>query len=217
LNKTDITIVLDRSGSMLSVLDDAVNGFNQFIEDQKKVEGEATVTLVQFDTVHEVVYKGKKLEDVPSLDLQPRGFTALLDAVGKAIAEIGEHLKAMTEDDRPKQVIFVILTDGRENSSKEYSLQQVKQMIEHQTNVYKWQFVFLGANQDAIQVAGGMGISAGATMTYAATPEGTRDAFAAVSSGMSRYRMQGHSQAVGGRYFNQDERDKAEVQPEDNT
>ena len=156
---TDVTVVLDRSGSMQSCRDDAEGGLNTFIEEQKKQPGETLFTLVQFDTEYEFVHKGKPIRDVGPCELVPRGMTALLDAVGRAIAETGERLAAMPEPDRPGLVVFVIVTDGQENSSKEYTKPQIKEMIERQQNDYKWQFTFLGANQDAFAEAHGIGIA----------------------------------------------------------
>lgn len=155
---TDITVVLDRSGSMNSCQKDSEGGLNAFIEQQKKEPGRAIFSLIQFDTVYEFVHKGVDIQTVGHCPLVPRGGTALLDAVGRAIVETGERLNKMAEADKPGLVTFVILTDGEENSSREYKLEQIKQMIEHQTKTYNWQFLFLGANADAFAQARGMGI-----------------------------------------------------------
>ena len=120
-NLTDITVVLDRSGSMTTVMHDVTGGFDKFIEEQKKVQGEALLTLVQFDTEYEFVHKAKNIKDIPKLEFMPRGMTALLDAMGRAITETGERLRNMKEEDRPGKVICLIITDGQENSSKEYN------------------------------------------------------------------------------------------------
>jgi hypothetical protein len=155
---TDLTVVLDRSGSMHACRSDAEGGLNSFIARQKELPGECTFTLVQFDTVYEFVHKAIPLRTVPHCHLEPRGNTALLDAVGRAIVETGERLRTLPEADRPGLVVFVIITDGQENSSREYTKARVREMIEHQQNVYKWQFTYLGANQDAFAEAGSMGI-----------------------------------------------------------
>ncbi len=181
---TDITVVVDRSGSMASCRKDAVGGLNTFVEEQKKLPGDATFTLIQFDDKYEVVHNGIPLKDVPVCDLVPRGSTALLDAIGKGIATTGERLKAMPEDQRPGLVVFVILTDGEENASREYRNDQIKKMIEDQTNTYKWQFTYLGANQDAFTAAGNMGIVRGGTANYV----NTSAAFGGTSSKVSRMR-----------------------------
>jgi len=164
---TDITLVVDRSGSMEGIRDDAQGGVNSFIAEQAKAPGEALLTLVQFDTEYEFVHKGVPIRDVGKFELHPRGATALLDAVGRAVNETGERLARMAEADRPGLVIFVIVTDGQENSSREFNKQQVKEMIERQQNVYSWHFTFLGANQDAFAEAGNLGIKAAGVADFA--------------------------------------------------
>ena len=157
---TDITLVIDRSGSMEAIREDAEGGVNAFVREQAKHPGEALLTLVQFDTEYDFIHKGIPVKQVPAYKLVPRGSTALLDAVGRAINETGERLANMAEPDRPGLVIFVIVTDGEENSSHEFSKARIKQMIDQQQTKYSWQFTFLGANQDAFAEAGGMGIHA---------------------------------------------------------
>ena len=157
---TDITLVVDRSGSMEQVREDAEGGVNSFIAQQAKEPGEALLTLVQFDTEYEFLHKGVPISQVPKYELVPRGMTALLDAVGRAINETGERLAKMDEGDRPGLVVFVVMTDGLENSSKEFSKATIKEMIQRQQRQYNWHFTFLGANQDAFAEAGGMGIYA---------------------------------------------------------
>jgi hypothetical protein len=164
---TDITLVVDRSGSMQQIRSDAEGGVNAFIESQAREPGEALLTLVQFDTEYEFVHQGAPIGDVPKYQLVPRGSTALLDAVGRAINETGARLSAMPEAERPGLVIFVVMTDGLENSSREFSKAQVKEMIERQQSVYSWHFTFLGANQDAFAEAGGMGIHAAGAAQFA--------------------------------------------------
>lgn len=189
---TDISIVLDRSGSMESIRQDTIGGFNAFLQDQKTVPGEATITLVQFDDQFEVVYRAIALNDAPTLTAQtyvPRGSTALLDAIGRTIDETGQRLAALPEADRPEHVIFVILTDGEENSSRRYSPEKINEMIHHQREVYRWQFVFLGANQDAIMTASQLGIASGQALTFAASPAGTQAAVASVGKHVRAQRM----------------------------
>lgn len=190
-NYTDINIVLDRSGSMDAIKSDTIGGFNSFLKEQKNVAGEATITLVQFDDIYEEVYKAIPLANAPLLNNDtfiPRNMTALLDAIGKTIVETGKRLAAMSESERPEKVIFVILTDGLENASREYNIQHINEMISHQRNVYKWEFVFLGANQDAIATASNMGIAQANALTYAANADGTQNAFAAVAKNVAAYR-----------------------------
>lgn len=183
---TDITVILDRSGSMGACQQEAENGLNHFIESQKKEQGEALFTLVQFDTEYEFVHRGIPIKDVPHCSLVPRGMTALLDAVGRAINETGERLSKMPEDERPGLVVMVILTDGQENSSHEFKKGQIKQMIEHQQSVYSWQFTFLAANQDAFAEAGDLGIAAQATANF--RPTAAAKTFDMVGQSVSRMR-----------------------------
>lgn len=188
---TDISIVLDRSGSMDSVKLDTIGGFNSFLKAQKGVPGEATITLVQFDDIYEVVYEGIRLQDAPLLNDQtfvPRGTTALLDAIGRTINATGKRLATLPETERPEKVIFVILTDGYENASREFKVEQINDMIRHQRDVYAWEIVFIGANQDAITSASQMGIQAANALTYAANTVGTQQAFSSLTQNIAAYR-----------------------------
>lgn len=185
---TDITLVVDRSGSMADVREDAEGGVNTFIAEQAKEPGEALLTLVQFDTEYDFLHKGVPINEVPHYELHPRGMTALLDAVGRAINETGERLVAMGEQDRPGLVIFVVMTDGLENSSKEFTKAQIKEMIERQQNDYSWHFTFLGANQDAFAEAGAIGIHANGAATYA--PGRVAAAYGATLKKVARMRQQ---------------------------
>jgi hypothetical protein len=184
---TDITVVMDRSGSMQACRADTEGGFNSFVESQKKLPGSANLTLVQFDTEYDFVHRGVPIQNVPPFTLVPRGNTALLDAVGRAIVETGERLAALPEADRPGLVTFVIVTDGQENSSREFNLAQIREKITHQRDVYKWQFTFLGANSDAFADAGEMGIPMAATAQYAAHK--AQQAFDGASANVRRQRM----------------------------
>lgn len=190
-NYTDITIVLDRSGSMESVKDDTIGGVNQFLKSQQAVPGEATFSLVQFDNVIEDVAWGVALAEAQPLTDEtfvPRGSTALLDAIGQTIDRVGQRLAAMDESERPDKVIFVIVTDGQENASNRFSNRAIDGMIAHQRDHYAWQFLFLGANQDAIATAASMNISADSSLTYSGTPLGTRSAFGSLDGSIRRYR-----------------------------
>ncbi len=182
---TDITIVLDRSGSMEKVRQDTIGGYNSYIEAQQKLPGECMVSLVQFDDQYEPVYGGKRVKEAPLLTAAtfvPRGYTALLDAIGRTINATGARLSALTEDQRPEKVIFVIVTDGGENASKEFTREKVFGMIGHQRTTYLWDFVFIGANQDAIQTGASLNIGANSSMTYAANEAGTKSAFQSASN-----------------------------------
>lgn len=163
---THIYFLLDRSGSMDSIKGDTEGGFNAFIDEQRKQAGECRVTLAQFDDRYEEVYRDRPVAQVPPLDLRPRGMTALLDSIGRLVSEAGARLAALPEQERPGLVVVGIMTDGLENSSRELDHAQVKTMIERQTNDYGWQFLYLGADQDAIEVGSSIGVAASNSMTY---------------------------------------------------
>ncbi len=174
-NLTEMVFVLDRSGSMISLTADTIGGFNELIEKQKKLEGDAYVTTVLFDHEYEVLHDHVALKDVAPLtdrEYFARGSTALLDAVGRTINTVGARLAAMPEEERPAHVVFVITTDGMENASCEYTAKQVREMVEHQQQKYSWQFVFLGANMDAVSEAGKLGISAKYAANFAPSRRG---------------------------------------------
>lgn len=185
-NYTHIAVLLDRSGSMQTIKDDTEGGFDAFIGEQRKNPGRCDVTLAQFDNTYEEVYIAEPLAAVPPLDLQPRGGTALLDGIGRLINTTGSRLADMPEDDRPGAVIVVIMTDGMENSSQEFALPVINKMITEQTERYGWTFVYLGANQDAISVADGLGVAPGMAMTYQAGK--VDSAFTSTSTNLTAYR-----------------------------
>lgn len=192
-NLTDITIVLDKSGSMAAVQGETINGFNEFLQDQKKAPGDANLTLMMFDTRDELLHDGVPIQKVPELtevDYQPSGMTALYDAVMHAIHSTGKRLAAMPEKDRPGKVIFVIMTDGEENSSKEFyrNPSAVAAKIKHQEDKYSWNFVYIGANQDAFAVGGQLGVRSSMIANYVSDSKGTSKAFTDVSEGMLRSR-----------------------------
>lgn len=145
---SEFVFISDRSGSMGSCREEAQNAINRMIEDQKGGNGECRLTLVEFDDVYDVVHDGVKVDDVPAYELQPRGMTALLDAVGKAMTTVGARLAKTPEEERPMLVTVVISTDGIENASKEYSHAQIAAMIKEQKEKYNWKFVFLGVELD---------------------------------------------------------------------
>ena len=183
-NLTDITLVVDRSGSMSSCMVEAQTGINTFINEQKKAAGDVTFSLLQFDTEHEYVFNGVPIAQVGEYILVPRNFTALLDAVGKAITETGARLESMTEKERPGLVVIAIITDGQENSSTKFTKGSIKDMINKQQIDYSWQFTFLGANQDAFAEAGSIGISAAAASSY--DTANTRFVYTSLSDNISR-------------------------------
>ena len=190
-NYTHISMVLDRSGSMESMRTDAIGGFNTFLRDQQGVAGTATLTLVQFDDHYENQYDFAPIVSVKPLDTAtfvPRGSTALLDAIGRTIDETGARLAAMPDAERPEKVLFVTLTDGMENASHIFTRTQIFAKITHQRDVYDWEFVFLAANQDAIEAGATMGFAADSSATYAATGKGQQSAMQAVSQATAKYR-----------------------------
>lgn len=190
-NSTLITIVLDRSGSMRAIRKDMEGGFDAFIADQRRVPGACSVTLAQFDDTYDVVYTDRPLDSVPPLSIEPRGMTALLDAVGRTIDATGARLAAMPEADRPEKVLVMVITDGCENASQEYTRERIKEMITHQSEKYSWEFLFLGANQDSITVAGSIGISSGNAVTFDANSVGTSGLMRGVSKALCNYRTNG--------------------------
>lgn len=203
---TDITLVVDRSGSMDQVREDAEGGVNAFIQEQAKQPGQALLTLLQFDTEYELVHRGVPVAEAPPYKLEPRGMTALLDAIGTAINETGQRLAKLAEDERPGLVIFVVMTDGLENSSKEFTRSQIKKMIEHQQDKYGWHFNFLGANQDAFAEAGQMGMSQGGVADYALHK--VASAHSVMSSKVSRMRAQHRSGESVSNDFTEEEREE---------
>ena len=162
-NLTELVMILDRSGSMSGLERDTIGGYNGMLKKQRETEGEVLVSTVLFDHNIEVLHDRVPLDKVQEMtenDYYVRGSTALLDAVGGAIHHIGNVHKYAREEDRPEKTIFVITTDGMENASRMYSYARVKQMVERQKEKYGWEFLFLGANIDAIATAGRFGISA---------------------------------------------------------
>jgi uncharacterized protein YegL len=191
---TDIILVVDRSGSMQDIRTDAEGGVNAFIENQAKESGEALLTLVQFDTEYEFLHTGVPIKNVTKYNLVPRGSTALLDAVGRAINETGERIAKLDEAYRPGLVVFVVMTDGLENSSREFSKSKIKEMIRHQQDNYGWQFTFLGADQDAFAEANAMGIDAAGAANFAKNKvAGAWGATAAKVARMRKQRSEGET------------------------
>lgn len=175
-NITELVFILDRSGSMAGLESDTIGGFNSMIEKQKKQEGDCYVSTVLFDGVSEVLHDRIKLCDVPKMtenDYTVRGCTALIDAIGGAIKHIGNIHKYARPEDVPENTMFVITTDGQENASHTYSSEKVKKMIEHQKEKYGWEFLFIGANIDAVETAARYGIGKDRAVNYNADSKGT--------------------------------------------
>lgn len=198
-NLTEIVSIIDRSGSMQSVKQDAIGGFNSFIEEQLKEDGDAQVTVVLFNHEYSKLYDGVPLtSDIELNDdnYAPSGTTALLDAIGRTIDDVGKRLSEMPESDRPGLVIVAILTDGLENASTDYDSTELNVMIEHQQNKYGWEFVFLAANQDAIATARSLSIKASNAVSFNATSDGTRGAYLYQSKMVSQLRSKKSGDAV---------------------
>ena len=188
---TEVIFILDRSGSMSGLEADTIGGFNSMIAKQKKEEGEAYISTVLFDDQTEVLYDRvpvSKVEPMNENQYYVRGCTALLDALGRAIHHIGNVHKYAREEDRPEKTLFIITTDGMENSSHEYSYNKVKKMVEKQKKKYGWEFLFLGANIDAIEVAGRFGIAANRAINYESDRQGTQLNYEVLSRTVSEFR-----------------------------
>lgn len=204
----ELVVLLDRSGSMASIRKDMEGGFNNLIAEQRQVPGECVVTLVQFDTDGiDTVYEARPIAEVPPLQLQPRGGTPLLDAMGRTLTRTKERFAKAAK--KPDQVIFLVITDGEENSSREFKKDQIKALVLQGTNDDKWTFSFLGANVDAFAEAGSLGIPMAGVAGYSANAKGVGAAFAAVS------RSLGSSRSTGKRYELDDEQRRNMNVPDD--
>jgi len=176
-NSTELVFILDKSGSMSGLESDTIGGFNSMLEKQKAVEGERRITTVLFDHTYTLLHDRIDIQSVkPMTDKEyyVGGSTALFDAIGKTINKIAREQKNAAEDSRAEKVMFVIITDGMENSSEEYTVNKVRQMIKHEKEKHGWEFIFLGANIDAVQVAGSFGIRKDRALNYVPDSKGTR-------------------------------------------
>lgn len=206
-NITELVFILDRSGSMAGLEQDTIGGFNAMIEKQKKQDGECYVSTVLFDNVSEVIHDRVRLSEIGKMtekDYYVRGCTALIDAIGGAIKHIGNIHKYARREDVPEHTMFVITTDGMENASHRYSSDQVKKMIEHQKKKYGWEFLFIGANIDAIETAAQFGIDKERAVNYHADHKGTQVLYETVSDAVCNVRM---SQPLAGNWAKNIEED----------
>ncbi len=196
---TEIVFILDRSGSMSGLERDTIGGYNSMLEKQKKEEGEAVISTVLFDDQTEVLHDRKDINEVEKItdrEYYVRGCTALLDAVGGAIHHIGNVHKYARDEDRPEKTLFIITTDGMENASRRYTYDKVKKMVERQKEKYHWEFIFLGANIDAIEVAGRFGVAANRAVRYECDGAGTQLNFEVMSKMVSCARSSGSAQMM---------------------
>jgi hypothetical protein len=189
---THIALVLDRSGSMAQIRTDTIGGVNTFLQSQQEAPGDCTFTLVQFDSrAIETIVDAEPVKSVEPLTEKtfvPRGNTPLYDAIGRTINSTGKFLERLGEPARPAKVIFVIVTDGLENASRCFTSDRVREMINHQTDVYKWEFVFLGVGIDSYAVGGGLGIMRDRTMNLVQNSASVMGAFAACTDNLNMFR-----------------------------
>lgn len=188
---TELVFILDKSGSMSGLETDTIGGYNSMLAKQLAVEGECRITTVLFDNNYELLHDRIDIQAVNPItekEYQIGGSTALLDAIGRTIHKIGNAQKHTANEYRAEKVMFVIITDGEENSSREYSAQSIKQMIERQKISYGWEFIFLGANIDAVETAGCFGISADRAQNYHADSEGVELNFLVMSEAVTTFR-----------------------------
>lgn len=188
---TELVFILDRSGSMSGLETDTIGGYNAMLEKQKKGPGEAVMTTVLFDDGYELLHDRMNLRSIQPLtdnEYFVRGTTALLDAVGKTILNINNVQKCTAQEDRAENVLFVITTDGMENASREFSFEQVRNLIEQQKRTYGWEFLFLGANIDAITTANRFGIKKDRAANYHADSDGTQLNYDVLSETISSLR-----------------------------
>ncbi|NLK68958.1 MAG: VWA domain-containing protein [Clostridiaceae bacterium] len=192
---TEIIFLLDRSGSMGGFESDTIGGFNAFIEKQSEEPGEAIVTTVLFDDQYEILWNGVSAKEIKLTENEyyVRGMTALLDAVGKTILDVGERLSKTQEHERPGKVIFVITTDGMENSSKEFNYDRVRELIKHQEEKYSWEFIFLAANIDASQEAAKIGIKHDDAFGYEVSVDGIQKMYSVVNETVTKRRQKHQS------------------------
>jgi len=185
---THICLVVDRSGSMYNIVGDMNGAIKQMMKDQAEQPGHCLVDVITFDTVVDVVHDNAYPGDITEDVIEPRGSTALNDAIGLGIMRMGNKFRLMPEEERPENVVFVIVTDGMENASQEYTNLQVKRLVEQQTNQYNWTFLYLAANVDAFATGRGYGFNDSMVLQYGANAQGAGASFAAASAGVTRTR-----------------------------
>lgn len=190
-NLTELVFILDKSGSMSGLEKDTIGGFNSLLDQQRKVDGECVITTVLFDNRYELLHDRidiRAVQPITGKEYFVGGSTALLDAIGKTIHKIDAVQKNTTEDYRAEKVMFVIITDGEENASRHYSSMQIREMIQRQKERYGWEFIFLGANIDAVDTAGRFGIDADRAVDYVPDGEGTELNYRMMSETVATFR-----------------------------
>lgn len=189
-NYTHIVLLIDRSGSMQPIKVDMEGALKAFLEDQKKLDGDCTLTVAQFDDTLDFIANLKPLAEIEELKIEPRGMTALIDSMCSLINKAGEELAALDEDSRPDRVLFITITDGQENASREFTNAQLSEKIKHQEENYKWNFTYLGANQDSFSTAQQLGISNvdNKFMNYNTSCAGSVAMYASLTSAVTRFR-----------------------------
>ena len=208
-NRTHITVILDRTGSMEAIRDDTIGGYNAFLESQRQEPGTATMTLVQFDSgdPYEVIHQFTPLDSVPQLTREtyvPRASTPLLDAMGRGMNDLEQQLASLEDAGKPSRVLFVIVTDGQENASREFRRDQIAKMIRRKKDEDGWQFVFLSADMNSVDDAVAYGFDRGAVMTYDRTGQGAGDAWDSLHTRIADVRT-GRRRAVA---FTDEDRDR---------
>lgn len=191
---TELVFILDKSGSMGGLEKDTIGGYNTMLKKQQAVEGECHITTVLFDNNYELLHDRiniKAVRPITEEEYFVGGSTALLDAIGKTINKIGNAQKHTAKGYRAEKVLFVIITDGEENASREYSSEKVKAQIERQKKKYNWEFIFLGANLDAVQTAGRFGIAPDRAVDFLSDSKGVKLNFEVMSSAISTFREEG--------------------------
>ncbi len=216
-NKTEILAILDRSGSMSGIHKDLIGGMNSFVEEQKKLTGECTMSVVQFDTIIEDVFWNRPINSIEPFDVKkdfvPRGGTSLLDAMGYGINKLGSRLANMSESERPERILVVAYSDGAENSSHEFTYQKIKEMITHQEQKYSWKFVFMASNIDAAATASQMGIGANSTIQASYSSLGTSNLLSrSLNNYTASYRYANSDEDAKNISFSEEDREAAAQQ-----
>jgi uncharacterized protein YegL len=185
---THIVLLIDRSGSMESIKSDMEGGLKTFLEEQKKEVGDCTITAAQFDTYYDLLYSMTDIRQIQEIKIEPRGATALLDSMYRLIQQAGKELDTLPEESKPSKVLFVTITDGEENSSREITNRQLNKLIRQQEDVYSWDFVYVGANQDAFAVGQKLGVKANSNLDFIASEDGVKNMYSDLSKATSRFR-----------------------------